>query len=135
MIYVFTNPSTRAGCDTRSIIKRSFPWLNSEFFLLLDLLPNQEKRTQTALIFTHRWREIYCILNIARDISAVGIAISPFYFLVSPCLFHLSITTKPQATYIYIYIYIYTLPVHIYIYIYMFVCVCVCVCVCVWMCL
>ena len=29
--YIFTNPSARAGYDTRSIFKRSFPGFNSEF--------------------------------------------------------------------------------------------------------
>ena len=31
LIYVFTNSSLRAGCDTRSIFKRSLTGLNSEF--------------------------------------------------------------------------------------------------------
>ena len=31
-IYIFTNPSTRAGYDTRSIFKQSLAGLNSEFF-------------------------------------------------------------------------------------------------------
>ena len=30
-IYLFTNPSTQAGYDTRSILKRSLTGLNSEF--------------------------------------------------------------------------------------------------------
>ena len=30
-IFIFTNPSARAGCDTRSIFKRSLTGLNSEF--------------------------------------------------------------------------------------------------------
>ena len=33
---LFTNPSARAGYDTRSIFKRSLTGLNSEFYLLLD---------------------------------------------------------------------------------------------------
>ena len=36
MILIFTNPSARAGYDTRSIFKRSLTGLNSEFFFLLD---------------------------------------------------------------------------------------------------
>ena len=43
-MYVFTNPSTWAGCDTMSIFKQSLTGLNSEFFILLDCLPNQGKR-------------------------------------------------------------------------------------------
>ena len=35
-LYIFTNPSTRAGYDTRSIFERSLTGLKSEFFLLLD---------------------------------------------------------------------------------------------------
>ena len=31
IIIIFTNPSARAGCDTRSIFKRSLTGLNSEF--------------------------------------------------------------------------------------------------------
>ena len=30
-VYIFTNPSARAGYDTRSIFKRSLTGLNSEF--------------------------------------------------------------------------------------------------------
>ena len=36
LLALFTNPSARAGYDTRSIFKRSLTGLNSEFFLLLD---------------------------------------------------------------------------------------------------
>ena len=32
LLYIFTNPSARAGYDTRSIFKRCFTGLNSEFF-------------------------------------------------------------------------------------------------------
>ena len=35
-LILFTNPSARAGYDTRLIFKRSLTGLNSEFFLLLD---------------------------------------------------------------------------------------------------
>ena len=35
-LIIFTNPSARAGYDTRSIFKRSLTGLISEFFLLLD---------------------------------------------------------------------------------------------------
>ena len=35
VLIIFTNPSARAGYDTRSIFKRSLSGLNSEFFLLL----------------------------------------------------------------------------------------------------
>ena len=31
-LIIFTNPSTRAGYDTRSIFKRSLTGLNSEFY-------------------------------------------------------------------------------------------------------
>ena len=41
LVYVFTNLSARAKCDTRSIFQRSLPGLNSEFFLLLDWLSYQ----------------------------------------------------------------------------------------------
>ena len=38
VLYVFTNLSARAGCDTKSILKRSLTGLNS-VFLLPNLLP------------------------------------------------------------------------------------------------
>ena len=36
----YPNPSARAGCDTWLIFALSLTGLNSEFFLLLDWLPN-----------------------------------------------------------------------------------------------
>ena len=36
LVAIFTNPSARAGYDTRSVFKWSLTGLNSEFFLLLD---------------------------------------------------------------------------------------------------
>ena len=44
-IRIFTNPSARAGYDTRSIFKRSFNRFEFTVFLLLDQLPNQGWRT------------------------------------------------------------------------------------------
>ena len=35
-IYIFTNPSARAGYDTRSIVKRSLTGFKFRVFLLLD---------------------------------------------------------------------------------------------------
>ena len=42
------NPSHIAGCDTRSISKG---WFEFIVFLLLDWLPNQGLRTESALLF------------------------------------------------------------------------------------
>ena len=41
-VFIFTNPSARAGYDTRSIFKRSF-----RVFLLLDQLPHQVLQSNT----------------------------------------------------------------------------------------
>ena len=39
--YIYINPSTRAGYDTRSIFYVKFNWLEFRVFLLLDWLPYQ----------------------------------------------------------------------------------------------
>ena len=56
LLTIFTNPSARAGYDSRSIFKRGLTGLNS-VFLLPDYLPRQGWRTQSVLLFTHNWRE------------------------------------------------------------------------------
>ena len=43
-VIIFTNPSARAGCDTRSIFKQSLTGLNSEFsFSLTSCLTKAEE--------------------------------------------------------------------------------------------
>ena len=68
---IFTNPSARK----RSIFKWSLTGLNSELFLL-DQLPHQGWRTQSALLFTHNWRENNWIHTFPKGISAMWNAIS-----------------------------------------------------------
>ena len=75
-LIIFTNPSARAGYDTRSICKRGLTGLNSEFFLLLDQLPRQGWRNQSVLLFTHSWRENNRIHTFPKGISAMWNAIS-----------------------------------------------------------
>ncbi len=41
-VLIFTNPSARAGYDTRSIFKRSLTGLNSEFFYTSCLTKAEE---------------------------------------------------------------------------------------------
>ena len=87
---IFTNSSAWAGYDARSIFKRS---LNSEFFLL------QGWRIQSALLFTHNWRENNWIHNFPKGISAMWNAMSrPGFELVSPCPFPTTITITPRAS-------------------------------------
>ena len=73
-VYVFTNLSARAGCDTRSIFKWSLTGLNL-VFTLLDWLPNQGKRTQSALLFTHNCGENNWIPAFPKGFSAIRNAI------------------------------------------------------------
>ena len=48
----------------RMWLKANFQIFNSEFsFLLLVWLPNQGKRTQYAILFTHSWGELYSCLS------------------------------------------------------------------------
>ena len=79
---LFTNPSARAGYDTRSILRRSLAGLNSVFFLL-DELPHQGWRTQSALLFTHSWREDNWNHTFPKAISAIWNAISAIWIAIS----------------------------------------------------
>ena len=56
--------------------KWSLTGLNSEFFLLLDLLPHQAWRTQSALLFTHSWRENNWIHTFPKGINTMWNAIN-----------------------------------------------------------
>ena len=70
-VIIRANPSARA----RSIFKRSLTSLNSEF-LHLGYLPHQGWRTQSALLFTHSWRENIWIHTFPKGISFMWNAIS-----------------------------------------------------------
>ena len=54
-VILFTNPSARAGYNTRSIFKWSLTGLNSEFSF--SWTSCQGWRTQSVHLFTHSWRE------------------------------------------------------------------------------
>ena len=69
--YKFTNPSKRAGCNTRSILKWSLT-----VFLLLDWLPYESWRTQFALLFNYSCRENNRIHTFPKGISAMWNTIS-----------------------------------------------------------
>ena len=71
-LIIFTNASVRAGYDTRSGFKRSLTGLNSEF----SFSSNSCRRTQSALLFTHSWRENNWIHILPKGISAMWNAIS-----------------------------------------------------------
>ena len=71
-LILFTNPSARAGYDTRSIFKWSLTGLKSEF----SFLPLQGWTAQFTLLFTHSWRENNWIHTFPKGISAMWNAIS-----------------------------------------------------------
>ena len=64
LLYVFTNSFVPIRCDTRSIFKRSLIGLNSEFFFPLDQFPYQSQKAQSALLFTHNWKETIPFLRV-----------------------------------------------------------------------
>ena len=68
-MYVFTNPSACVGCDT------NLTGLNS-VFLLREWLPNQSRRIQSVLLFTHSWRENNSVHTFSKGISTVWNAIN-----------------------------------------------------------
>ena len=74
-MYLFTNNSARAGCNKRLIFKAEFNRTYFRDFLLQDKLPNQGLRTQSALLFTHRWRENNWVHTFPKGISAMWNAI------------------------------------------------------------
>ena len=76
-IYVYTNSSVRAGYEIRSVLKQSLTGLNSEFSfsLIAWLIHVKNNKTNTALLFTHSWREYNQIHNFHTGISAMENAI------------------------------------------------------------
>ena len=70
-LWVFTNPFTQPGCDTRSILYAKFNRFEFRLFLLLVWLPDQGQSTQSALLFTHCWRENNWIHTFPKGISAM----------------------------------------------------------------
>ena len=51
-MYLF-NPSSRAGCDTRSVLKQSKACLNSEFFLLVKIPKAKYDGCNSSLSYVH----------------------------------------------------------------------------------
>ena len=51
--------------------KRSLTCLKSEFFFILEELPNQGWRTQSSLLFTHSWKENHWINTFPKGITAI----------------------------------------------------------------
>ena len=72
---IFTNPTARAGYDTRSVFKRSLTGLNSEF-PSPSLVALPRLKYQSALLFTHSRRENNWIHTFPKGISAMWNAIS-----------------------------------------------------------
>ena len=69
---IFTNPSARAGYDTRSIFKWSLTGFNSEFsFSLTSCLTKTEEPSLPYYLFTHSWRENNWIHIFPKGISAM----------------------------------------------------------------
>ena len=75
-ITIFTNPSARVGYDTRSIFKPSLTGLNSEFSFSYTSCFSKAEELQSALLFTHSWRENNWIHTFPKSISAMWNAIS-----------------------------------------------------------
>ena len=65
-VCVFINPFRGPGCDIGSICQVEFNRFEFRVFILLDWLPNQGERTQSALLFTHNWRENNWIYTFSR---------------------------------------------------------------------
>ena len=66
----FTNPSAWAGWDTRSILKKSLTGLNSKVFFSKTVCHTKVK-AQSALLFTHSWKENKSIHTFPKGIHAI----------------------------------------------------------------
>ena len=88
-------------------------------FFLLDQLPHQGRRTQSALLFTHNWRENYWIHTFPKRITAMWNR----FELVSPCPFPTMITIRPRVSLIVIFsVYVWMSVLRfLYIYIYIYI--------------
>ena len=56
-LIIYTNPSARAGYDTRSIFKRSLTGLNSEFSFSATSCLTKAEEPSLSYYFAHSWRE------------------------------------------------------------------------------
>ena len=101
------NPSTRAGCDSRSTFKRRLTGFEFRVFLLLVWLPYQGQRAQSLLRFS--LNEKIWIQTFSKSISNMW-NINGFVQELN------SITTSPEPS------------IYIYICVYVYACVCMCVC-------
>ena len=105
---IFTHPSTQKGCNTRSIFMRSLTGLNSEFCFAWTSCTS--KRTHSALLSTHSWRENGRDHTFLKGISAMGNADSLVQEWNSSHHVHFLRWYSSHyecLLYIYIYIYIY----------------------------
>ena len=71
MVTIFTNPSARAGYDTRSIFKQSLTGLNSEFSFSYTSCLTKAEEPSLPYYFTHSWRENNWIHTFPKGISAM----------------------------------------------------------------
>ena len=90
-VYAFT---TRAECDPRFIFK--FNGFEFRDFVLLDQLPYQGWRTQSALLFTQSWKENSWIFRIVLVLCEMKLP-RPGFELGSLCSFPKTITIASQA--------------------------------------
>ena len=118
----WTNSSVWAGCNTRSIFKRSWTGLNSEFSRRSVNISKLKK--QSILLFTHGWRENSWMPIFLKHISTMQTDSAGMWTQVAASISYddnhytmsaLNIISIAISISAYIYIYI-----HIYVY----VCVC-----------
>ena len=74
--------------ETQGQIFVEFNWFEFRVFLFLDWLPNLGWRPQSALLFTHNWKEDIWIHTFPKGVSAMWNANSPVQDLNSCCHVH-----------------------------------------------
>ena len=99
-VYIFTNPSAQAGCDTRSIFKRILTGLNSESSFSLTCWHTKVK--EPSLLFTHIWMENSWNHKFPKSISTMWNA-NPDFELGSPFPFPIMLVTN-ASMYMFVYI-------------------------------
>ena len=93
---IFTNPSTRAGYDTRSIFKHSLTGLNSEFSFSQTSCHTKAKEPSLPYYLPIAGGRIIGFIPFPRVLVLCNQS-RPGFELVSPCPFPMTITITPWA--------------------------------------
>ena len=76
-MYIYPTHVAREVYDTRKVFKAEYNWFEFRIFLLLDWLPYQGKKVQSALLFSCSWdseipfKSVFVLYEIQRVLTRV----------------------------------------------------------------